>query len=153
MEFLQDFALILFTGVVVWYFQSRAEELREINRKLRDERRNIYRDLLDPFITVLAGETKAGLKRKATTKITSVEYKKVGFDLNLFGSDEVVSAFNDLMRYSYEIEEKGEADQKKLFSLWGNFLLEIRKDIGDKKTKLKEKDMLSALIKDIDTVL
>lgn len=34
--------------------------------------------------------------------------------------------------------------------LWGKLLLEIRKSLGNKKTKLDEFDMLRAMIKDIE---
>ena len=34
--------------------------------------------------------------------------------------------------------------------LWGRLLLEIRKDVGNKHTKLNELDMLRWLITDID---
>lgn len=39
---------------------------------------------------------------------------------------------------------------KKMMTLFGNFLLEIRKSLGNKRTKLDEFDMLRAMIKDID---
>jgi len=37
-----------------------------------------------------------------------------------------------------------------MMSLWGILLLEIRKSLGDKNTKLEKYDMLRAMIKDID---
>jgi len=37
--------------------------------------------------------------------------------------------------------------------LWGALLIEIRKSLGNKKTKLKEVDMLRGMIKDIDNFL
>ena len=36
---------------------------------------------------------------------------------------------------------------------WGHLLLAIRKDLGNKRTKLKEKDMLSSQITDIDQLV
>jgi hypothetical protein len=85
-------------------------------------------------------------------KITSYEYRKTAFDLNLFGSDEVVRAYNALMKHTYEAEATGKQDPKEMMRLWGRLLLEIRRSLGNKKTKLNEFDMLRAMIKDIDNL-
>ncbi len=80
---------------------------------------------------------------QAIKKITSYEYRKTAFDLNLFGSDDVVRAYNALMKHTYEAESTGKQEPKKMICLWGNLLLEICKSLGNKKTKLDEKDMKS----------
>lgn len=69
---------------------------------------------------------------------------------NLFGSDEVVCAYNNLMKHSYDVEVTGNKDPKEMMSLWGTLLLEIRKSLGNKDTKLNKFDMLRAMVKDID---
>lgn len=77
--------------------------------------------------------------------------KKTAFDLNLFGSDEVVLAYNNFMKLIYPYEsETTEKREPKMILLWGKLLLEIRKSLGNKKTKLDELDMLRAMITDID---
>ena len=45
---------------------------------------------------------------------------------------------------------ENEKDPKELLNFWGQFLLEIRKSVGDKKTKLNVVDMLRNQITDID---
>ena len=35
---------------------------------------------------------------------------------------------------------------------WGIFILEIRKSLGNKKTKLNELDMLHSMLKDADKI-
>ena len=67
----------------------------------------------------------------------------------MFGSDNVVNAYNNLIQLGYESARAGKRDDKKMIKLFGNFLLEIRKSIGNKKTKLNETDMLHNMIKDI----
>jgi len=79
-----------------------------------------------------------------------MSYRKTAFNLNLFGSDEVVKAYNALMQHTYEAESTEKQDPKEMMRLWGMLLLEIRKSLGNKKTKLDELDMLRAMIKDID---
>lgn len=56
------------------------------------------------------------------------------------------------MKHTYEAESTGEQDPKEMMRLWGSLLLEIRRNLGNKKTKLNEFDMLRAMIKDIDNL-
>ncbi len=57
------------------------------------------------------------------------------------------------MQHVYEAESTGNQDPRKMMSLWGTLLLEIRKSLGNKKTRLNELDMLRGMIKDIDEYL
>ena len=141
--------LMVLGGIITWLTKSKIEELRAIKEKLREERRNIYAQILDPYIRLFTDIRVKG-KEEAIKMITSYNYKKTAFDLNLFGSDEVVYAFNNLMIHAYKAEATGNKDHKEMMRLWGKFLLEIRKNLGNKDTKLNEYDMLRALIKDID---
>lgn len=141
--------LMVLGGILTWFIKAKIEELRAIEEKLREERRNIYAQILDPYIHLFA-DLKGKGPDEALKKITSYDYRKTAFDLNLFGSDEVVLAYNDLMKHTYESEATEKREPNKLMLLWGKLLLEIRKSLGNKKTKLDELDMLRAMIKDID---
>lgn len=142
--------LMVLGGIITWFLKSRVEELRATEERLREERRKIYGQILDPYIHLFA-DLKGQGPTQAIKKIVSYEYKKTAFELNLFGSDEVVHAYNALMKHTYEVESKEKQDPKEMMRLWGSLLLEIRKSLGNKKTKLNEFDMLRAMIKDIDT--
>ncbi len=142
--------LMIAGGIITWLFKSRVEELRATEERLRDQQRKIYLEILDPYIHLFAELKTKGSPVQALRKITSYEYRKTAFDLNLFGSDEVVKAYNALMQHTYEAESTGKQDPKKMMRLWGTLLLEIRKSLGNEKTKLDELDMLRAMIKDID---
>ena len=141
--------LMVLGGIITWAIKSKIEELRAIEEKLREERRDIYAQILDPYIRLFA-DLKGKGPDQALRKITSYDYRKTAFDLNLFGSDEVVRAYNDLMKHTYKAEATGNQDPKEMIRLWGKLLLEIRKSLGNKKTKLNEFDMLRAMIKDIE---
>ena len=143
--------LMVLGGLITWFIKSRIEELRAIEEKLREERRNIYAQILDPYIRLFA-DLKGKGPDEALKRITSYDYRKTAFDLNLFGSDEVIRAFNNLMKHTYEAEATGNQDPEKMILLWGKLLLEIRKSLGNKKTKLNEFDMLRAMIKDVSTI-
>ncbi len=140
--------LMIIGGILTWFIKSRVEELRVTEEKLREDRRKIYNEILDPYIRLFSdmdGESGA----RALNKIASYEYKKTSFELSLFGSDNVVGAYNKLLSYMYQIEDNQSPDSIKLLHLWGGLLLEIRKSLGNKKTKLTEVDMLRGMIKDL----
>ena len=141
--------LMVLGGIVTWFIKSRVEELRATEQRLREERRKIYSQILDPYIRLFA-DLKGQGPAQAIKKITSYDYRRTSFDLNLFGSDEVIRAYNALMKHTYEAESTGRQDPKEMMRLWGSLLLEIRKSLGNKKTKLNEIDMLQTMIKDID---
>ncbi len=142
--------LMVLGGIITWFIKSRVEELRATEERLREERRKIYGQLLDPYIHLLA-DIKGQGPGQAIKKITSLEYRKTAFDLSLLGSDKVVRAYNALMKHINEAESTGKQNPKEMMHRWGSLLLEIRKSLGNEKTKLDELDMLRAMIKDIDS--
>jgi hypothetical protein len=138
-------------GIIVWFFRSKIEELRALEEKLREERRKIYMQLLEPYIKLFVGTEGKGIEQ-ALRKVTSYEYRKTAFEFTLFGSDGVIQAYNDFMEYMYRSETTGNLEPKEMMHLWGKFLLEIRKSLGNKKTKLGELDMLRGMIKDLEKI-
>lgn len=154
-DFLVTPIVAALVGLAVWYFQSRMEALRREQERLRDERRQIYADVLEPFVRLFAGMKNPTEMQKALEKVQSVDYRRTAFEFSLVGADKVVNSFNELMQYIYSLETRNrdDDDTKKLLSLWGSFLLEIRRNVGDPKTALRPVDMLRNQIKDIDRVL
>ncbi len=154
MEWVQILAGPIFMvigGIITWLIKSRVEELRATEKRLIDERRKIYGQILDPYIRLFA-DLKGQGPAEAIKKITSYDYRKTAFELNLIGSDEVVRSHNNLMKNTYKTEATGKSNPKEMMRLWGALLLEIRKSLVSKKTKLDELDMLRAMIKDIDSL-
>lgn len=130
--------------------QNRIQKLRSIEEKLREERREVYAELLMPFIQIF---TTPKEPEKVMEHVKSLEYKKISFELTLLGSDEVIRAYGNLMHHIYHHSSGNGASQQnvsELMKLWGKLLLEIRKSLGNDKTKLTEKDMLRHIITDID---
>lgn len=142
--------LMLIGGIITWLIKSRIEELRATEEKLRDERRKIYSEILEPIIRLFSNIGEQG-EKQATNKILSFDYRKTAFDLILLGSDKVVLAYNAMMQYIYKTTGTNQTiDPYKMLKLWGCVLLEIRKSLGNKRTKLNEIDMLKFMIKDIE---
>ena len=104
---------------------------------------------------IFAGVKNPKETEKALQHMLSVEYKRTAFEFSLIGVDDVVASFNDLMQYVYSFD--AEADEKpdpsELMRRWGGFLLEIRRNVGNPKTKLTPADMLRSQIKGIDKII
>ena len=154
MDWLQILGPTLLTalgGVIIWIIKSKNDELRMTQEKLNEERRKAYQVILNPYIRILADLEGSG-PTEALNEIKSFDYSKTVFTLTLFGSDNVIRAYNALWQYTYKggAGENGEERGKKYFSLLGKLLLEIRKDVGPKKSELNELDMLRWKISDID---
>jgi len=143
--------LMVIGGIITWFLKSRHEELRAIEERLCDERRKVYSEILDPYVELFANLSKGeGVTSKIGQKISSKDYRKAIFELGLLGSDEVVHAYNDLMQYFFKLSPNVQQDMRETVKLWGKLRLEIRRSLGNKKTKLDEFDMLRGEITDID---
>ncbi len=90
----------------------------------------------------------------------SLEYRQAAFKLSLFANDDVVKAYNNLMQFSYKMgsdavsteEHESRAIGRQLVSTFGDFLLEIRKSVGNETSSLSNLDMLEWMITDIDSL-
>lgn len=87
----------------------------------------------------------------ATRILLSLEYREQGFRLSLVGSDPVVKAYNNLMQYFYNRENTDSADEHsvvEMMVLLGQFLLEIRRSMGNEDTRLQNLEMLEWFFSD-----
>ena len=91
----------ILAGIMTWFVQSRIEALRRETERLRDERKNIYMEILEPMIKALSGINNPDELESALDSLRSFEYRKVVFEFNFIGSDRVVQALNDLMQGIY----------------------------------------------------
>lgn len=152
LEVLAPVLLMIIGGIITWLLKSQLEEFRATKEKLREERRKIYIDILDPYIRLFS-DFKGQGGTQALKKLTSYQHRKTAFELNLFGSDGVVRAYNALMQHAFKAESSGDKNPKEMMLLWGQLLLEIRKSLGNKRTELRDLDMLRGMITDIDKFL
>lgn len=154
--------LVLVLTGVGWKYRQSFERKIKLEEKLRDDRIDIYNSILEPFIILLmtdaAWESDKRNKGKdknsiATGQMLSLDYRKLSFKLSLLGSDEVLSAFNELFQYFYGRNDSGntemtDADLKVILALLGNFLLEIRRSMGNETTRIDNWGMLEWFITD-----
>lgn len=145
--------LITIGGLITWFVKSKKDDVLLSEEKSREFKIKTYEELLEPFITVFTFALPEKEKQIGINKLTSLEYRKAGFNLMTFGSDDVVKSYNKIMQAFFTINAKDFSDDEEyaiiMLSLISDLLLNIRKDLYTKKTKLKRSEMLEPMINDI----
>lgn len=156
---LTPLALALLAGVG-WAIRIRTERTIKQEEALRDNRIEVYDQILEPFTIMFAkneslaadrsnkGKSKSALMSEI---IGSKQYRQAGFKMVLMGSDDVVRAYNNLMQFFFveNVEEQVKTNPRMPLEMMGTLLLEIRKSVGNEKTKLTNLEMLEFFITDI----
>lgn len=152
--------IVLALTAIGWRLRRRVDRQLELEDKLREDRINIYNHILEPFIILLMtdaawqhdkqnkGKDKSDI---AVGKMLSLEYRKYAFKLSLVGSDAVVLAYNDLFQHFYaqgDNPDTSEENLKTMMALLGNFLLQIRRSMGNEATTLNQWQMLEWFMTD-----
>lgn len=145
--------LIFFGGLISWFLKTRSDDIKAMEERAIEKRFETYKVILNPFIMLFAASKTNNTKihEKALSEITSVEYRRAGFDLMTFGSDQMVTSYNDMMQGFYK--GTNEEDPNATMRKFANFILSVRKDLYNKNTKLKHWDMLKFMINDFDTAI
>ncbi|WP_395054352.1 hypothetical protein [Flavobacterium sp.] len=140
-------------GLLTWFIKSKKDDILLSEEKSREFKIKTYEELLEPFITVFTFALPEEEKQIGIKKLSSLEYRKSGFNLMTFGSDEVVKSYNKIMQAFFTLNTKDFTDDAEyaiiMLSLISDLLLNIRKDLYTKKTKLKRSEMLEPMITDI----
>ena len=154
--------LVLILTAVGWKYRQSIERRIKLEEQLRDDRIEIYNAILEPFIILFMSDAawQSDSKNKgkdkgkiATNQMLSLDYRKVSFKLSLIGSDDVVKSFNNLLQFFYNQDTNNEQtncnDLRKMMSLLGTFLLEIRKSMGNEATRIDNWGMLEWFLSDV----
>jgi hypothetical protein len=149
--------LLTIGGIISWFLKAKREESLISEAKSREYKIETYKLLLEPFIATFTITLTEKIKQKEINKLTTLEYKKTVFDLTTFGSDEAIRIFNKIMQTTFHSDEykdeNGEYTSEygnRLIALISEFLIQIRKDLYSKKTKLKRSEMLEFMITDME---
>ena len=154
--------LVLLLTAAGWKYRQSIERRIKLEEKLRDDRVEIYNRILEPFIVLFISDAAWQSDRKLkgrdkgsyfTSIILSLDYRKTSLKLILLGSDAVVKSFNDLMQFFYSFDDAVDSlpeDQtEKAILLLGDFLLEIRRSMGNESTEIDNWGMLEWFLKDV----
>ncbi|CAM4210586.1 DUF4760 domain-containing protein [Zobellia roscoffensis] len=146
--------LLTFGGLITWFIKSKREDILLADENTRDFKLKTYESLLEPFYVLFTFTLSQKEKDKGINKMLSLEYRKAAFNLMTFGSDDVVKSYNKLMQAFFTIKSEDFKDGGNdyaviMLALLSDLLLNIRKDIYTKKTRLKKSEMLEFMITDI----
>ena len=116
--------LVLVLTALGWKARTSIERRIELENQLRDDRIEIYNQILEPFIILLMSEA-AWVSDKGNrnidkndlviSKMSSLDYRRLGFKLSLMAPDDLVRSYNDLMQYFYN---RGENQSHQTIPMW-----------------------------------
>ena len=148
--------LLTIGGIISWILKSKKEEILNAESKSREYKIGTYKILLEPFIATLTFTLTDKVQQREINKLATLDYKKAVFDLTTFGSDKAIQIFNKIMQTFfhsdiYKNEQGGYTNEygNRLIALLSEFLLQARKDLYSKNTKLKRSEMLEFMITDM----
>ncbi len=125
------FIVSVISYFIINYLKHHLEVIRNREKRLRQERRDLYNEILKPFNYAFTSIKNPSEKHKGQKLIQSSNYRETTCKFYMIASDEVISAINNYMQFIYYLEDKNteEEDNKKLLKLWAMLLLECRKDL------------------------
>ena len=139
-------ALTASTAILGFLWQRQTERIKIIENQLSQNKYKAYGELVTIFYDILKD-----VKNKKDTNNKDLMVKLINSkkDLFIYGSDTVFKKLNIWLTYS----STHEGDPKHM-NYFLDLMLEIRKDMGHKETKLTHRDIMISLIqneKEYDT--
>lgn len=123
-------AIVAVAGIIIAW---QTEKLRTMREQLSEKKYNAYADAVKMFYSILK-DTKA---HRATNNDEMMEKMiDIKRDILMYGSDKVFKAFNIWLVASFGSNEKEQ------FAAFLDFVLAMRKDLCNNKTKLTKHDLL-----------
>ncbi len=115
--------------IIAW----QTEKLRTMREQLSEKKCKAYADAMMIFYSVLKDSQ---LHRPTDNKAMMQKMLDTKKDIFMYGSDKVFKSFNKWLVVAFENNKKNQ------FDAFMEFVLEMRKDIFNGKTKLTKHDLL-----------
>jgi hypothetical protein len=134
--------ITIISGGLGYAISKFYEDLKESKQRIYEQKRIVYKTLLNPYIEVLK-TTKKGSANNLTEKQISTAFD-AAFDTILYGSDNVIKLYGEFRNSNSRVT----SDNEKYLMLKSMALLlnAIRKDLGNKMTNLTEVQILRMFI-------
>lgn len=147
-------AIPIITAVVVWVLRDHLDSIRQEREKLNSERAKAYEDILNPYIKLFAASKQGSrsLEKEMDSMMRDGYHERL-FKMSIFGSDGAVRAYNEMMQTLYRAENSSQVDAHVAIEQLGFLMLEIRRDLGSKRTELMSTEMLESLITDMSEMV
>ena len=138
-------------GFFGWYLRSLFESAKRDRERLQGDWKKIYLELLYPFVMAIGSSGDPERQKEAIDHVETLRYRQTIYEVTLIGSDEVVIALSEFLKLFWKADREGESvSTGAIITHWGSLLLAIRRDLGEKRTKLVGEDMLRTYIKDLN---
>lgn len=131
-------AIITIAGIIIAW---QTEKLRTMREQLSEKKYNAYADAVKMFYSVLKD---ANANRAINNKEMMNRMIDIKRDIFMYGSDKVFKAFNKWLLSTTNSNDKAQ------FAAFLDFVLEMRKDLCNNKTKLTKHDILLNLTQSED---
>lgn len=123
-------AIVAVAGIIIAW---QTEKLRTMREQLSEKKYNAYADAVKMFYSVLKD---AKANRTTNNKEMMDRMIDIKRDIFMYGSDKVFKAFNKWLLSTTNSNDKAQ------FAAFLDFVLEMRKDLCNNKTKLTKHDIL-----------
>lgn len=123
-------AIVAVAGIVIAW---QTEKLRTMREQLSEKKYNAYADAVKMFYSLFKD-----VKSNRTTNNKEIMDRMIDIkrDIFMYGSDKVFKAFNKWLLSTTNSNDKAQ------FAVFLDFVLEMRKDLCNNKTKLTKHDIL-----------
>ena len=130
--------LTVVIAILGWIMQRKIEQIKIMENQLSDKKYNAYADLVGIFFSILKNVKKEKDTNQKVLMDKMLESKK---NIFMYGSDKVVMAFSEWL-CSSTTGENNEQQMNKFLEL----MIEIRKDMCGRSSKITKYDLLLNLI-------
>ena len=130
--------LTVVIAILGWIMQRKIEQIKIMENQLSDKKYNAYADLVGIFFSILKNVKKEKDTNQKVLMDKMLESKK---NIFMYGSDKVVIAFSKWL-CSSTTGENNEQQMNKFLEL----MIEIRKDMCGRSSKITKYDLLLNLI-------
>ena len=131
------------SSYLIWRVQYQKEKIKNIENQLSENKFKVYSELVHIIFDVMSGE-------KAGKKISNQEIIRRILDIKknmfLYASDEMFLAFTE---WSLEIQKPG-SNGVEHFKKYFELIVLVRKDMGNKNTKINLDDFMIYLMQNKD---
>ena len=130
-------------ATLAYLLRSEREHRREIERQVSEKKYDVYMDLMDSFEAMLHGDESQ--RKDNVARLNDVKRKLI-----IYGSDDVIKPFQvylrlatseDTIKTVTDVSSRKSLNEK-FETVIGNVILAIRRDMGNRKTKIKSRDLL-----------
>lgn len=138
----------IFLSIVIafmgWLMQRKTERIKIMENQLSEKKYKAYADMVGIFYSILKDVKRERNNNHEKMMDSMLESKK---NIFMYGSDSVIKAFNKWLCSS----TMNEAQFVQLDAFL-DFMIEIRKDMNGKSTKISKYDLLINLVQNKDEI-